>query len=207
MLQLEYQKRGEESLDALRATSRVPAVFYGPQEESTQITLSEVDFRIIWKQSGGSSIITLTGELGDKEVLIQDVAMHPVKDKVLHVDFYAIERGKKLTVTVPFNFVGEAPAEKLGGTVVKVMNEVDIRVRPSAIPHELTVDLSILTDLDSVIKISDITLPEGAEAEIEDDAVVVSVAEQKEEVEEEVRDISDVEIAEKGKKEEEAAEE
>lgn len=197
MTELNVQTRDTKGdVAALREGGGIPAVFYGPKEETTPISMNSAEFIKVWKDAGGSAIVDLKGVGEDKEVLIHDVEWHPVTGAPVHVDFYAIERGKKLTVSVPLEFVGEAPAEKLGGIVVKVMHELEIEVLPRNIPKEIEVDLTKLTDLDSTISIADLGLSEDIEPTAEMQETVASVTEAKDEPieEEEERDISDVEI-------------
>lgn len=193
----------KEKAASVRARGLIPAVFYGPKEESTPITLDERDFIKVWSSAGGSTIVDLKGVGDNKEVLIHDVEWHPLKGTPTHVDLYCIERGKKLTVTVPLTFTGEAPAERLGGIVVKVMHELEIEVKPRDIPHDIAVDLSSLTELDSAITVADLHLPETIEPTVELTDTVASITQAQEEKEEE-RDISDVEI--EGEKKEDAQE-
>ncbi len=201
MLELKVRTREtNENVETLRTEGVLPGVFYGPKEAATPIALELKDFLRVWGQAGGSTIVKLEGVGEDKDVLIHEVTWHPVKDIPTHVDFYCIESGKKLTVTVPLEFVGEAPAEKLGGIVVKVMHELEIEVEPKNIPHDIKVDISALTDLESSITVADLHLPASIEPLSELTETVASITQAKEEVEEE-RDISDVEIEAKGKEE------
>jgi len=48
----------------------------------------------------------------DKDALIHDVQFHPVTGRLLHADFYVLEKGKKIKISVPLEFEGAAPAEK-----------------------------------------------------------------------------------------------
>lgn len=196
MTELNAQLRDKDTnADNLRAAGSIPAVFYGPKEETTSIALNTHEFLRVWDEAGGSAIVDLKGAGDDKEVLIHDVDWHPVKGTPQHVDLYCIERGKKLTVTVPLSYVGEAPVEKEGGIVVKVMHELEIEVKPRDIPQEIEVDVSKLTELNSSITIADLNLPETIEPTAELGDTVAAVTQAKEEpVEEEERDISDVEI-------------
>ncbi len=159
----------------------ISAVFYGPQEESTPITLNASEFYRIWKEAGESTIVILKGVGDDKEALIKTVQWHPLTDDAVHVDFYVFERGKKLTVSVPLEFVGEAPAEKLGGNVNKAMHEIEMEVRPSELPQYIEVDLTKLVDLSSTITIADLKLPESATTTLDATDAVASVTEATEE--------------------------
>jgi len=174
-------ERKDAKLNALRAEGNIPAVFYGPQEEATAMSLNTKDFDALWKEAGESTIIVLKGIGEDKEALIKDVQWHPITDEVMHVDFYAIERGKLLTVSVPLEFVGEAPAEKLGGNVNKVMHELELEVKPSEIPQHIDVDLTKLEDLSSTITVGDLTLPPSATPTFELTDAVASISEAVEE--------------------------
>lgn len=207
-MKLTIQKR-TETADAVRATGNIPAVFYGPKAESTPITVNGPEFIKVWRQAGESSVITLTGLGEDHDALIHDISKDPVRDTVTHVDFYVIEKGKKVQVAVPLEFVGEAAAVKtLGGVLIKVIHELEIEAMPKDLPHSIEVDISSLVDFDAQIKVSDIRLPVGVTAEIDGDEVVALVSAPKEETEEAPTtiDMSAIGISEeRGKKEEEEA--
>lgn len=206
MTELHIQKRaGDVKPAIIREEGNIPAVFYGAKEESTPIMVSASEFVRVWDEAGSSAIISLVGVDDAKDVLIHEVDVDPVSGHPLHVDFYCIEAGKTVTVTVPLVFVGEAPAEKLGGIVAKAMHEIEIEVQPRDIPHEIEVDLSRLTDLDSTLTIADLGLAAGIETSDDPDTTIASIVLPQEESQEE-RDISDVEI-EGEKKEEEQADE
>lgn len=212
MLTLNIEKRDPKaSLSEIRKAGKMPAVFYGKKEASTPIMLPLALFEKTLKEAGESTILHLAGDGVDVDVLIHDVDLDPVTDKPRHADFYAIEKGKKLEIEVPIEFIGVAPAVKdLGGILVKVMHEVEISALPKDLPQKLEVDISALVSFDSVITAKDIKLPEGVELKVKLDDVVASVYEPKEEVEEVAPvDLSTIEVAKKGKeaKEGEATEE
>lgn len=205
MLTLNIETRDlKAKLADIRGTGKIPAVFYGRKEESTPISLLEVDFIKAWKQAGESSVIILKGVGDEHEALIHDIDLDPVSDRVRHVDFYVIEKGKKITVHVPVEFDGVAPAVKeLGGTLVKVLHEIEIEAFPKDLPHALHVDVSALTNFEVQIKAGDIKLPAGVTLLTDADEVVVLAAEAKEEVEEVSGpvDLSKIEVSEKRGKE------
>src|SRR5437763_743359 len=120
MLTLAVQERkNEESTETLRQKGLVPAVFYGPKQDSTAIAIDGLKLERVWKEAGETTLVKLTGAGDDHDTLIHDAQVHPVTGKILHVDFYVIEKGKKVEIKVPLEFVGQAPAEKLGHIVVK----------------------------------------------------------------------------------------
>ena len=202
MLTLNYTKR--EGSDALGI---IPAVFYGKKQVSTPISINLADFLKIWKQAGESSVISLNGTEGNFDVLIHDMDKHPVTGVIRHVDFYVFEKGKKIEVSIPLEFIGVSPAVKeLSMNLVKVLREIKVSASPENLPHSIDVDISSLTDVDSNISAKDILLPKGVTLEEDPDEIVVSVSGPKlEELDEPsvAPDLSSIEVAKKGKKEEE----
>src|SRR3989344_3595382 len=137
MLQVRI-RQGKKTLKELRKGKEMPAVFYGPKEESTPIAVKLDAFKKVWKDAGESTVVELKGEGIDKEALIYDVDIDTVNGEQSHADFYVMEKGKKVEVAVPLEFIGVSPAVKdLGGVLVKVMHEIEISVLPKDLPHSL----------------------------------------------------------------------
>lgn len=207
-MELTVEKRDSaKNTNGMRREGVLPAVVYGRSEESTPISLSRKDFEKVFKQGGSSTVITLKGLGEDKDVLIQDVDFHAVSGEPLHADFYAIEKGQTVTVSVPLEFDGVSPAVKdLGGILVKVIHEIEMEVQPKELPHAVHVDISKLVALDSQILVSDLKFPASAKLSVPTDEVVAMIDTAKDEVEESApMDLSAIETSvERGKKEEEA---
>lgn len=186
------------------AADTIQAVVYGPKQESIAITVDAKVFSKVLHDAGESTIVELTGLKKPIEVLIKEVAFHPVKREVTHVDFYAVEAGKEMTTSVALEFIGEAPVEQSRlGVVNKVLHEIEVTCKPSELPNHIDVDVSTLIEVDDKILVKDLQIPSGVKVETgEDDPVaVVSVA--KEEQEEEVAevDMEAIEVEKKGKEE------
>ena len=197
-LKLEVTKR-----DGTATEGTIPAVVYGPKQDSIALAVNKIAFDKLFKEAGESSIVELEGLEEPIEVLVQEVAFNPVKGGIRHIDFYAIERGKELTTNVPLEFVGEAPAEKAGGVLTKPVQEIEITCRPSNLPKSIVVDVSVLVDFESHIKISDLNLPDDVKVtnDLEDTVAVVVPVKEELEVEPEAIDMDAVEVEEKGKAE------
>lgn len=210
-------------LGVIRNNGMIPAVVYGARVENTLISVPAVDFEKILKIAGESStiVLELKGDEAKKDstetkvgaskkfdVLIHDIQVDPVKGFPIHIDFLAIDVNKPVEVTIPVEFLGIAPAEKNSlGILVKVMHEVEVKALPKDLPHNLSVDLSVLENLDDQIHIKDIKLSKGVEMITDENEVIALIAAIKEEVAEEtVVDLSSIEVEKKGKKEEEVSE-
>lgn len=203
MLSLTVEKRDSSGkLDALRRAGSMPAVFYGPKETSTPISVNAKEFGKVWKKAGESSVIILKEGNSEHEALIHEVDIHPLSGEPRHADFYVIEKGKKVQVSVPLVFAGISPAVKdKAGILVKVHRELEIEAAPRDLPHDVSVDISKLVELTDVIKARDLVLPKGVELKVNPEEVIASIAEAKEEVEEAPAtiDMSAIEVEAKGK--------
>lgn len=181
----------------------MPAVFYGKKQASTPIAVSHKGFLKAWKEAGESTVIELKGDGLELEALVQDIDVDPITDLPRHADFYVFEKGQKMEVPVSVSFVGVSPAVKdLNGILVKVLHEVRVSAEPKNLPHEIEVDISSLTTLDSQILARDLKLGAGVELAEKPEEVVASISVAKEEPVEEVPvDLSAIEVEKKGKEE------
>jgi large subunit ribosomal protein L25 len=192
---------GKHAGAALLKEGLMPAVVYGPKQESISISLPILPFKKILRDGGESSVITLVGLGKDMQVLIHDVDVDPVTSVPRHTDLYAIEKGAKVEVAVPLSFIGESAAVKAGANLVKVMHELEIEADPSNLPHEIEVDISKLASEGDQIHVSDIKLPQGVTAKVEGEEVVALIQAVAIESEEESAgpDMDSIEVEAKGK--------
>ena len=192
----------------IRREGKIPAVFYGKGKESTPIAVDGSVFRKVYDEAGESTVISLKTPKGTLDALIHDVALDPVIGNPIHVDFYIVAKDRKLQVDVPLEFVGVAPAEKLGGIVMKIMHELRVEALPAKLPKHIIVDLAMLVDMESNITVADVFLGEGVRALVPLTETVAGVAVAKEEEEAPVApiDLSTIEVEKKGKVDEEGAE-
>jgi len=206
MITLAAKARSEKGkrMEALFKAGQMPAVVYGPKQESTPITLSAKEFDKVFREAGESSVIELSG-VGPAtlQVLIHEVDHDPVTHTPRHADFYAIEKGAKVEVAVPLEFVGESAAVKAGNNLVKVMHELEIEAEAANLPHSLEVDISVLAAVGDQIHVRDVKLPAGVEAKADGDEVIALVQEVQEEKEEAPAaiDMDAIEVEKKGKEE------
>ncbi len=208
MVTLQVKKRDSKAKRyKLNELGEIPAVFYGPKEAAQSISISRKDFDKVFHLAGESTVITLTGDLGEHDAMIHQIDRDPVTGVSRHVDFYVVEKGKKIQVHVAVEFDGLAPAVKdLGGILVKVLHEIEVEALPKDLPHEVHADVSTLVDFDAHITAADIKLPAGVTLVTKPEEIVALVSAPKEEVEEAPVDISEIEVEKKGKEAKEGEE-
>jgi len=166
---------------ALRKSLFIPGVIYGEGQDPISITLPYKTFLETFRKAGETTIVEC--QVGDKTIptLITDVSVHSVKETILHVDFRRVNLKKKVETSVPVVIVGDSPAVKAGGVLLQQMQEVTVEALPQNIPHEISINIALITEVGQEVKISD--LPTSDVYEITDDAtrVIVSVVAHREE--------------------------
>lgn len=206
MLTLKFinRNKGEDKEGMLKA------VYYGAKEKAQAIFVDAIEFEKLYREAGRSTVINIEGEGKKFQVMVKDVSYEPIKYIPNHIDFYVVEKGVKIDAHIPLEFVGVSEAVKtLGGQLVKVMHELHVEAEAVDLPSSLEIDLGVLVDLDSVIQAGDIKLPKGVELyKTELDEIIASITKAEEEdLSAPVSgDISDIEVEEKGKKEESGSE-
>lgn len=147
---------------AVRRAGAIPSVLYGHGVSAVSIQVDAKVFQHVLHKAGLTSLLSLTTEGKEYPVLIREVQHHPVKDQVIHADFYVVRMDEKIRTAVPLTFIGEAPAAKdLLGVLVKNIDEVELEALPKDLPHALEVDISGLTDFEKVIHVADLKIPAG----------------------------------------------
>jgi len=205
MLSLNFTNRKKSE----KKDGYLSAVFYGLKQNSTPIFVNTIEFTSLYRKIGKSAVFLLGGEGLKLQAMVHEISYDPVKNLPIHIDFYIIEKGAKVTTHVPLNFIGISDAVKsLGGTLVKVMHEIHIEAEVADLPQAIDVDISVLINLDSVIHVQDIKLPAGVVLHhVNEKDIIASIAVKKEEdlsAPDKV-DLSAIKVEEKGKKEEEVS--
>jgi large subunit ribosomal protein L25 len=144
----------------LRKSGFIPAVLYGHNIPTTPLTINFSEFQRVFRKAGESTIIELTTADGKTHpVLIHDVQNHYLQSTPEHVDFLQVSMTEKLTATVALEYTGESNAVKaMGGTLVKVLNEVEVQCLPMDLPHNIIVDITPLQTFDNVITVKDLKI-------------------------------------------------
>jgi len=158
------EDQGKGASRRLRHQGKVPAIIYGAGRPPRALVFDHN--RVIQQldnESFYSSVLNI--KVGEKSqaAILKDVQRHPAKPLVMHMDFQRVVEDQEIKMLVPIHFNGEdvAPGVKTGGGKVShLITEVEVVCLPRYLPEYLDIDVSEL-ELDEMLKLSDIQLPEG----------------------------------------------
>lgn len=148
----------------LRAEGLIPSVIYGEGEPVlAQSAYNETEKALL--VAGYHSTIDVDFDGKKKLVIVKDVNLDPVSRKIVNVEFQAVSANQAIEATTPIvieNFE-TSDANKAHLAILQVMEEIEVKAKPSDLPKELAIDASKLATLDDKLTVADIVLPKGVE--------------------------------------------
>ena len=147
---------GKKDAKALRVAGQVPCVLYG-QGEQTHFSVRSVDLeKLIFSPDVYQVELDIEGT--KKVAIVQDLSMHPVKDKPQHIDFLELSDDKPVRVQLPLRHTGAPIGVMNGGKLRQPYRSLRVIGLPGDLPAEISVEISELRIGDS-IRISELEVP------------------------------------------------
>jgi len=166
------QSRGTHAARRLRREGLIPAVVYGHKEEVLSIALAKDDLLKVLRH--GARVVDLQANGKQEKALIRDVQYDHLGHDVLHVDFARVSADERITIQVPIELRGIAPGATAGGLLDQPLHTIEIECLALSVPESIRVNIGEL-QIDGVIYVRDLKLPEGVKAMADPDAIVVHV--------------------------------
>jgi large subunit ribosomal protein L25 len=167
---------------SLRRDGRVPGVVYGRTRQPQPLSIDARELeRLLGHINAETTVIDLAIDGSSTRTLIREIQRHPLKRDVIHVDFYELVAGEKVTVRIPIVLVGVPVGVRVGGGIMtQVLQELECSVDPANIPNRIEVDVTEVT-IGHSIHVSELTIPEGVEVLDDESGTIMIVAAPKEE--------------------------
>lgn len=151
---------GKKATKEIRKNGNVPCVIYGEKKDENgapvaiHFTVNEKEInKLIYTPHIYLVDINIDGV--DHKAVLKEVQFHPVKDNVLHVDFYEVHAEKPIVMGVPVQAQGLAAGVRAGGRLMMMVRKLNVRALYDQIPEKLFVDVTAL-QLGKTIKAGDL---------------------------------------------------
>lgn len=170
------RETGSAASRRLRRENKIPGVLYGHGMEPLSIAVDRRDLRIAVSGAAGfNTVLDLTVDGKVYPAIVKDLQRHPVRRNVSHVDFIQVNLDESITVSVPLRLEGEADAvTQNNGLVDPAVDSIEVVTTPRNIPDEFVIDISSM-ELDTVIRLADVPMPEGVTPTGDPESPVVTV--------------------------------
>ena len=169
---------GKKGAKALRKQNLIPCNLYGverndkglPVAKAFSVTNEEVR-NLVYSPNIFSVNLTIDGTT--VLAVMREIQFHPVKDNILHIDFYQITEDKPIVMEVPVKLNGLAAGVKAGGKLEQIMRRVKAKALYTAIPEKIDIDVTPLT-IGKSFKVCDLNV-DGIEFTSPKEAVICTV--------------------------------
>ncbi len=133
---------GKKAAKAYRREGLIPCVIYGGGEE-VAFTVDAKDVKpLIYTPNSYIVEIDIDGKI--EKAVMREVQFHPVREQILHIDFYRIQEGKPVAISIPVRLSGTAEGVKVGGKLALSARKLMIKAMVDQLPDEIVVDVTPL---------------------------------------------------------------
>lgn len=190
-----------KKVKTLRRQGLIPGVVYGPVVDGTvSVSVNSRDFNKFFMAHGHSTIFTIKWDGGSQPVLIREVQRDPVRQDILHIDFFAPNMNVMLRQSVAVSLTNVP--EIVGALLQQSFTEIEVEALPANLPSEITIDVSHLEAIGDTITVADIPAMENVtvitEAETTIASIVAEAVQEEEPVEDEEGEEAEGEESEEG---------
>jgi large subunit ribosomal protein L25 len=195
-LELKERDTLGKGLNKLRADGLVPAVIHDHGKASTHVMADYGSIVKVYASAGKHHAVELTVGGKKNTAIIKDVHYNPVKHRVDHVVFQAINQDEKVETEVPIVFVGEIPAEKTGLMVITHLSHIEAEALPKDLPDKIELITDSLVEIGDKLTVADLTPLTNVVIATDPETLIISVEETKAQLSEESTEAeADVEAA------------
>lgn len=133
---------GKKAAKAFRREGLIPCVIYGGSEEiAFTVDAKEVKPLIY---TPNSYIVELNIDGKVEKAVMREVQFHPVREQILHIDFYRVQEGKPVAISIPVRLSGTAEGVKVGGKLALSARKLMVKAMVDQLPDEIVVDITPL---------------------------------------------------------------
>jgi large subunit ribosomal protein L25 len=162
---------GKGASRRLRRDGQIPVVLYGHGTDPQHLSL-DAHATFLALRGNANALVTLDIDGKEQMALPKDIQVDAVSRAIEHVDFIIVRAGEKVTVDVTVLVEGESAP----GTIHTVEAQTLSLTAPATrIPESVTVSVEGLED-GTVVRVEDLTAPEGSEFQDEPETSVVVIA-------------------------------
>ncbi len=144
-IELKAEKReifGKKESKKLHREGKVPAAIYG-NGETIHFTLNEKDLKdVIYSPNSYLIIFDIEGR--KEQAVMREVQFHPIREQILHMDFYRAMNGKEVAIDIPVRLTGNSVGVKLGGKLSLAKRKIHVKGVLENLPEELVIDVTDL---------------------------------------------------------------
>ena len=133
---------GKAAAKAVRRQGMIPCSLCGNGETVSFSVDAKAVKPLIYTPN--SFIVEFDFDGKTEKAVMREVQFHPVREEILHIDFYRIIDGKPVAIAVPVRLSGTAEVVKVGGKLALSARKLTVSGMLDKLPDEIVVDVTSL---------------------------------------------------------------
>ena len=133
---------GKKAAKAYRREGLIPCIIYGNGEEVAFTVDTKSVKPLIYTPDSYVVEIEIDGKV--EKAVMREVQFHPVREQILHIDFYRVQEGKPVAIAIPVRLTGNAEGVKVGGKLALSARKLTVKAMVDQLPDEIVVDVTPL---------------------------------------------------------------
>ncbi|HOZ72389.1 MAG TPA: 50S ribosomal protein L25 [Spirochaetales bacterium] len=162
------------ALNELRRNGGIPAIIYNRHGKTTALSLDAKEFQKSLEGVSESTIVKLNVGSESFDCLVKDRQIDWLHGKILHVDFFEVEKGVAMRAKVPVHLIGIPVGVRNGGILENPVHEIEVECMPKDMPEKFELDISGL-EANHSIHVRDVAHADAVKLLSAADQVVVLV--------------------------------
>ena len=158
----------------VRMHGEVPAVIYGSHLDNTvSIKITRKDmYKLLTLAKSSILSLNLNGHI--ENCVVKELQKDSF-GKVIHIDFQDIKKDEKIKMKIPVVFDGQSTLEGRQLLLEVLISEVELYGEADKLPENIKCNVGELNIGDKIF-IKDLVIPEGMRLDVDEDAIVATIA-------------------------------
>ena len=170
---LNVSERNEKG-KKVRMHGEVPAVLYGSHLDNTvSIKITRKDmYKLLTLAKSSILSLKLNGHI--ENCVVKELQKDSF-GKVIHIDFQDIKKNEKIKMKIPVVFDGQSALEGRQLLLEVLISEVELYGEADKLPENIKCNVGELNIGDKIF-IKDLVIPEGMRLDVDENAIVATIA-------------------------------
>jgi large subunit ribosomal protein L25 len=162
---------GKKGANTLRKEGSIPAVVYGGKEQLHFSILENEAKKLVFTPNVYLIEIDVNGK--KFKAILQETQVHPVTDRILHLDFLEVKENSPFKLNLPVRLEGFSKGVRNGGNLSQNFRTLKVMGLLKDMPEAVKIDITSLK-IGEKIRVLDLNIP-GLKFSDPENAVVVGV--------------------------------
>lgn len=133
---------GKAAAKAVRREGLIPCSICGNGDTVAFSVDAKAVKPLIYSPNSYIVELELNGKV--EKAVMREVQFHPIREEILHIDFYRVDESKPVAIAIPVRLTGTAEGVKIGGKLALSARKLTVSAMVENLPDEIVIDVTPL---------------------------------------------------------------